>query len=144
MNVKIKRIDKGLEVPQYKTKGAVGFDLTAREETVLKPFEVTLIPLNLVVKVPKGYGLFLFSRSSVPGKKGIMVANGVGVIDQDYNGEEDELKLAAINITKKKVTVEKGERICQGIFLKLAVANFKESTKMRVASRGGFGTTGHK
>lgn len=144
MNVKVKRIDKSLEVPEYKTKGAVGFDLTARVETVLNPFEVTLIPLNLVVKVPKGYGLFLFSRSSVPSKKGIMVANGVGVIDQDYSGEEDELKLSAINITKKKVVVEKGERICQGIFLKLSTVKFKEAKKMSNKSRGGFGTTGHK
>lgn len=144
MKVKIKRIDKSLEIPEYKTKGAVGFDLLARAETVIKPFEVKLIPLNLVVKVPKGYGLFLFSRSSTPSKKGLIVANSVGVIDQDYNGEEDELKLSVLNVTKKNVTVEKGERICQGIFLKLSVAKFTESKKMSKKSRGGFGTTGHK
>ncbi|MCL4354455.1 dUTP diphosphatase [Patescibacteria group bacterium] len=144
MKVKIKRIDKFLEIPQYKTKGAVGFDLLARVETEVMPFEVKLIPLNLVVKVPKGYGLFLFSRSSTPSKKGLIVANSVGVIDQDYNGEEDELKLSVLNVTKKKVVVEKGERICQGIFLKLAVGKFSESAKMGKKSRGGFGTTGHK
>jgi dUTP pyrophosphatase len=144
MNVKIKRIDKNLEIPEYKTKGAVGFDMLAREETTISPFEVKLIPLNLVVKVPKGYGLFLFSRSSTPSKKGLIVANSVGVIDQDYSGEEDELKLSVLNITKKKVVVERGERICQGIFLKLSVVKFKESKKMSKKSRGGFGTTGHK
>ena len=144
MNIKIKRIDKSLEVPEYKTKGAVGFDLTAREETVIKSFEVKLIPLNLIVKVPKGYGLFLFSRSSTPGKKGLIVANSVGVIDQDYCGENDELKLSVLNVTRKKVIVEKGERICQGIFIKLAVAKFTEVKKMSSKSRGGFGTTGHK
>lgn len=144
MKVKIKRIDKSLEIPEYKTKGAVGFDLLARVETKIKPFEVKLIPLNLVVKVPKGYGLFLFSRSSTPSKKGLIVANSVGVIDQDYSGEEDELKLSVLNVTKKNVTVEKGERICQGIFLKLSVAKFTESKKMSKKSRGGFGTTGHK
>lgn len=144
MKIKLKRIDKTLEMPEYKTKGSVGFDLTVREETQVLPFEVKLIPLNLVVKVPKGYGLFLFSRSSVPGKKGLIVANSVGVIDQDYNGEEDELKLSVLNITKKKVLVEKGERICQGIFLKLAIAKFTEVKKMSKESRGGFGTTGHK
>ena len=144
MIIKIKRIDKGLDVPQYKTKGAVGFDLLAREETVIKPFEVKLIPLNLIVKVPKGYGLFLFSRSSTPGKKGLIIANGVGVIDQDFHGEDDELKTPVLNITKKKVVVEKGERICQGIFLKLAVGKFTEVKKMSKKSRGGFGSTGHK
>lgn len=144
MKIDVKRIDKSLPLPEFQTKGSVGFDLTAREKIILKPFQATQIPLNLIVKVPKGYGLFLFSRSSTPARKGIMVANGVGVIDQDYHGEEDELKLAAINITKKNVVVEKGERICQGIFLKLATANFKEAKKMSSKSRGGFGSTGHK
>ena len=144
MRIKVKRIDKGLDLPEYKTKGAVGFDLTAREETVINPWEMKLILLNLIVKVPKGYGLFLFSRSSVPVKKGLMIANSVGVIDQDYSGEEDELKTLVLNVTKKKVVVEKGERICQGIFLKLAVAKFSEVKKMSSKSRGGFGSTGHK
>lgn len=144
MNIKIKVIDKSLPVPEYKTKGAVGFDFTAREETAVGPFEMKLIPVNLIVKVPKGYGLFLFSRSSTPHKKGLMIANGVGVIDQDYNGEEDEIKVSVFNVTKKKVVVEKGERICQGIFLKLAVGKFTEVKKMSSKSRGGFGTTGHK
>lgn len=143
MRIKIKRIDKSLPLPEYKTKGSVGFDLTAREEVMVKPFEATQIPLNIVVKIPKGYGLFLFSRSSTPARKGLMVANGVGVIDQDYHGEEDELRLAAINFTKKKVVVEKGERICQGIFVKLMVPKFSEVKKMAAKSRGGFGSTGH-
>lgn len=144
MKVNLKRIDKSLEVPEYKTKGAVGFDLTARIDVLVKPFEVTLIPLNIIAKVPKGYGLFLFSRSSVPSKKGLIVANSVGVIDQDYNGEEDELKLAVINFTKKNVQVKKGERICQGIFIKVGIAKFNEVKNMAKKSRGGFGTTGHR
>lgn len=142
MNVKIKRIDKSLPMPLYHTKGSVGFDLTAREEVILKPWEMKLIPLNLIVKIPRGHGLFLFSRSSIPSKKGLMIANGVGVIDQDYNGEEDELKTLVLNATKKKVVVEKGERICQGIFLKLAIGKFSEVKKMTQKSRGGFGSTG--
>ncbi len=144
MKIKVKRVDKSLDLPEYKTKGAVGFDLTAREEVTINPWEMKLIHLNLIVKVPKGYGLFLFSRSSVPVKKGLMIANSVGVIDQDYSGEEDELKTLVLNVTKKNVVVEKGERICQGIFLKLAVAKFSEVKKMSSKSRGGFGSTGHK
>lgn len=142
MKLKIKRIDKSLELPEYKTKGAVGFDLTAREEIVVKPFEVTLIPLNIVVKVPKGYSLLLFSRSSTPLKKGLMVANGVGVVDWDYSGEEDEIKLAVLNFTKKNVKVEKGERIAQALIVKVLVPKFLEVKKMDSKSRGGFGSTG--
>lgn len=144
MKVNIKRIDKSLELPKYHTKGSIGFDLAAREKFLVKPFVVTLIPLNVIVKVPKGYGLFLYSRSSVPGKKGLIVANGVGVIDQDYSGEEDELKLAVINFTKKNVIVDKGERICQAVIAKVLVPKFKEVNKMSKKSRGGFGSTGHK
>ena len=142
MKVNIKRVDKSLELPKYHTKGSIGLDLTAREKVLVKPFVVTLIPLNLIVKVPKGYGLFLYSRSSTPGKKGLMVANGVGVIDQDYNGEEDEIKLAVLNFSKKNVIVNKGEKIGQGIFIKVATVKFNEVKKMSTKSRGGFGSTG--
>lgn len=142
MRVSVKRIDKQLELPEYKTKGAVGFDLTARERVIVKPFEVTLIPLNLIVKVPLGYGLFLYSRSSTPAKKGLIVANSVGVIDQDYSGEEDELKLAVLNFTKDEVVVDRGERICQAVIAKVATPRLSETKSMTKKSRGGFGTTG--
>ena len=64
MKVNIKRIDRSLELPTYQTNGSIGFDLLARETTKVKSFEVALIPLNIVIKIPKGYGLFLYSRSS--------------------------------------------------------------------------------
>ncbi len=144
MKINIKRVDKSLPIPKYHTEGSVGFDLTARVEVTVKPFEVTLIPLNIIAKVPKGYGFFLFSRSSTPSRKGLIVANSVGIVDSDYNGEEDEIKLAVLNITKKKVVVEKGERICQGIILKVEKPAFVEVNKMSKKSRGGFGSTGHK
>lgn len=142
MKVTIKRIDKDLEMPKYQTKGAIGFDFLARVETKIKPGEMGLIPLNIVIKVPSGYGLFLFSRSSTPMKKGLIVANSVGVIDQDYSGEDDELKLCALNVTKKTVKVERGERIAQGVILKVAKPDLVEVKKMSSKSRGGFGSTG--
>lgn len=144
MKINIKRIDKSLEIPEYKTKGSVGFDLSAREETQIKPLEVKLVPTNLVFKTPKGYGLFLFSRSSLALKKGLMLANGVGVVDWDYSGEEDEVKVSLLNFSKKRVKIEKGERIAQGVFIKTQKVNFKEVKKMAKKSRGGFGSTGHK
>ncbi len=140
--LKLKRIDKSLPLPAYQTKGSVGFDLYARETVKIKPFEPTLIPLNTIVKIPKGYMLLLASRSSLPIKKGLMVANGVGIIDQDYCGENDELKLLVINFTKKEVIVKKGERIAQGIIVKIEKPEFEEVEKMGEKSRGGFGSTG--
>jgi dUTP pyrophosphatase len=142
MEIKVKRIDKSLELPEFKTKGSVGFDLVAREDVIVPSGEVKLIPLNLIVKTPEGYGLFLLPRSSTPMKKGLLIPNGVGIIDQDYCGNDDELKLQALNFTKKEVKVERGERIAQAIFVKIEKAEFVEMDKMEDSSRGGFGSTG--
>lgn len=86
--------------------------------------------------------MLLLSRSSLPLKKGLMVANGVGVIDQDYCGEEDEVGLQVFNFTQNDVKIEKGDRIAQGLIVPVAVANFIEVDKMDQQSRGGFGSTG--
>lgn len=142
MKVQVKRFDKSLPLPELKTKGAVGFDLVAREDMVIASHEISLIPLNVVVKTPEGYALFLMSRSSTPMKKGLMVANSVGLIDQDYCGNEDELKLQVYNFTDKEVRVEKGERLAQAVFVKVALPEFEEVEDMDEPSRGGFGTTG--
>ncbi|OGH11292.1 MAG: dUTPase [Candidatus Levybacteria bacterium RIFCSPLOWO2_01_FULL_36_13] len=142
MNVKIKRIDKSLPLPIYHTKGSVGFDLVARENTVIKKNEIKLVPLNVIIKTPKGYGLFLLSRSSTPIKKGLIVANGVGLIDQDYCGEDDEIKIEFLNISGKSQKIEKGERLGQAVFVKLGIAKFKEVSRMSTKSRGGHGSTG--
>jgi len=142
MNLKIKLIDKTLPLPKYQTKGAVAFDLYSREKTVIPPWQPTLIPLNLIVKIPKGYFLMLCARSSLSLTKNLIVANGVGVIDQDYCGEEDEIKLSVINFSKKEVVVEKGERIAQAILVRIAkVDKFVALSKMNKKSRGGFGST---
>lgn len=141
-NTIIKRIDKSLELPEYKSSGAIGFDLVSREEATIPAGELKLIPLNVVVKIPEGYGLLLLLRSSTPIKKGLLIPNGAGVIDQDYCGDDDELKLQAFNFTKETVVVERGERIAQAVFVKIEKPEFVEVEKMNEKSRGGFGTTG--
>jgi len=143
MRVKIKRVDKSLPIPEYHTKGSVAFDLYARKSTVIEPFSPSIIPANIIVKVPKGYFLLLASRSSTPLKKGLMVANGIGVIDQDYHGDNDEIGVQVLNFTKKSVSIEKGERIAQAMLVKIAkVDNFNETESISKKSRGGFGATG--
>jgi len=142
MNLKIKLVDKNLPVPAYQTQGAVAFDLYSRKKVSVPPWQPTLIPLNLIVKIPKDYFLMLCARSSLAFKKNLIVANGIGVIDQDYCGEEDEIKLSVINFSKKEVLIEKGERIAQAILVKIAkVDKFIAVSKMNKKSRGGFGST---
>ncbi len=143
MKVSITRIDPTLPLPEYKTKGAVAFDLYSRVTMSIKPGEILLVPANLIVQVPKGYGLFVFSRSSLH-KRGLMLANSVGIIDRDYCGPEDELRMPLHNFTKKVTTIERGDRLAQAAFLKVPTVGFKEITVKKKASRGGFGSTGHK
>lgn len=142
MNLKIKLLDKTLPQVNYQTEGSVGFDLYSRVDTEIAAKTLSLIPLNIIVKVPNGYMLMLASRSSTPKKKGLMVANGIGVIDQDYSGETDEIKCIAYNFTNETVKIIKGERIVQGILVKVATPKIKFVDIMSEKSRGGVGSTG--
>lgn len=142
LQLKIKRIDKSIPAPTYQTRGSIGFDMAARIDVAIKPFEIGLVPLNIIVKIPAGYGLFVLPRSSTPKKKGLLIPHGVGVIDRDYCGQNDELMLQVLNFTKKNVTVAKGERIAQGVVVKIATPQLIESDIAAPSSRGGFGSTG--
>jgi dUTP pyrophosphatase len=111
---------------------------------VVEPGRVALVPTGLVVEVPAGMFLGIFARSSTPLKRGLMVANGVGVIDPDYCGPTDEVKIAVMNFTDAPVTVSRGDRIAQGIFLSAPRVSWDEADQLREASRGGFGATGER
>ena len=128
--IKIKRFDKNFPLPEYKTKGAAGVDFSTRETITVKPGKIGVIPLNLAVAIPKGHFMLLCARSSTY-KLGLTMINGVGVIDSDFCGDGDEFKFAVQNFTKKTVTVERGTRIAQGIFVKFTRATWQEVGKMK-------------
>jgi dUTP pyrophosphatase len=142
MKVNIKRIDKDLPLPKYETSGAVAFDVIARVETIVPPGEIALVPGNVIVEIPQNYMLILASRSSTPIKKGLMTPHGIGIIDQDYCGPSDELKVQLYNFTKDPVTVARGERIAQGIFARIDRFDWAEVEEIEKPTRGGFGSTG--
>jgi dUTP pyrophosphatase len=141
MRVKIKRVDKSLPLPSYETKGSVGFDILCREETKIKPKEIALLPGNIIIATPPGYMLLLSLRSSTPRNKCLLKPHGVGIVDNDYCGEKDEVKVQVYNFSDKEVVVRKGEKIAQGIFVKIDKAEWIEAEEMG-KSRGGFGSTG--
>ncbi|MFH0776376.1 MAG: dUTP diphosphatase [Patescibacteria group bacterium] len=141
MKVKIFRIDKTLPLPIYETAGAVGFDLLARETTEISPGEIKLIPANVIVATPPGFALLVTSRSSTPRKKGLTQPHGLGIIDQDYCGTEDEIKIQVHNFSRDRVVVERGEKIAQGLFVRCERAEFEEIEKVEKETRGGFGST---
>jgi dUTP pyrophosphatase len=140
MQVTIKRVDPSLPLPEYKTAGAVAFDFVTRETTVIPPRSVGRVPGNVVVETPKGYLLFVKDRSSTAAKKGLICT--AGIVDQDYCGENDEILVQVYNFQDQPVTVEKGERIAQGMFVKIETAEWREVLQMNNNDRGGFGTTG--
>lgn len=142
MNVKIKRIDPTLPLPEYKTPGAAAFDIYTREAAVIPPGETAFLPTNLIIATPPGYVLNIFARSSSARKKGLTMRNGVGIIDPDYCGNEDEIHLLVYNFSKQTVAIERGERISQGIFVKIDRGEWEEVETMETTSRGGFGSTG--
>ncbi|MDO8555196.1 MAG: dUTP diphosphatase [bacterium] len=141
MRIRIKRIDKTLPLPEYKTKGAVAFDLASREKVLILPKTIGYAPLNICVETPNGHMLLLAARSSLH-KRGLMLANGIGVVDQDFSGNNDECKAALYNFTGEQVIIERGERILQGIIIPIVRCEFAEVDDLDNPNRGGFGSTG--
>lgn len=140
--VRIKRLDPSVPLPRYETEGSAAFDLAAAADVTVDPGQVALVPTGLVIEVPPGLFLGIFARSSTPLKRGLMVANGVGVVDRDYCGPNDEVKIAVLNFTTAPVRVAAGDRIAQGMLLPVNRVTWEETDSLRHESRGGFGSTG--
>ena len=125
MNIPIKRFDKSLPLPSG-TDGAACFDLTARESVTIPAGQIKPVPLNIALKVPAGHVLLLFSRSSTPLRKGLMMANSVGVVDPFYCGDDDENLAFLYNFTDLPVTVDAGDRVVQGMIIKTEPVSWQE------------------
>lgn len=140
MDIKIKRIDKSLPLPEYQTNGAVAFDLYSRENMTIAPHSVERIPTNFIIKVPEGYLLYIKDRSSTAKKKGLLAT--AGIIDQDFCGPNNEILFQVYNTLETTVPVERGERLAQGMFIRVDTATWQEVEEMEASDRGSFGSTG--
>lgn len=143
MKVRIKRLNQSVELPKYQTNESAGFDLAAAEDAVIAPKEIKLISTGLIIEAPAGHYLLIALRSGIPRKKGLLIPQSVGVVDRDYSGPEDEVKLQLYNFTDLPVEIKKGERLCQGLFQRVDQAEWEEVDEVRSNSRGGFGSTGN-
>jgi dUTP pyrophosphatase len=143
MTVKIKRFDTSVPLPQYKSAQAAAMDLSARETVVIEPRQVGYVLLNIAIELPPQHWALVAARSSLH-KKGLMMANSIGVGDEDFCGDGDEYKAALWNFTDTAVTVEKGERICQMIIMPREQVELVEVDNLGNKDRGGFGSTGRK
>lgn len=137
--------NEGINLPVRKTKYSAGYDIEAAEDTVVPSFKKgsnpTLVKTGLKAYMQDDEVLFLYNRSSNPKKKGLILANSVGVIDKDYYGNVDNdghIMFAFYNIKDEDIVIKKGEAIGQGVFQKYLVTDDDEAVGERV---GGFGST---
>lgn len=131
-----------VSLPAYASTDAAGFDLAAAETIEVPPNSIRLVGTGLVIEVPRGYFLGIFARSSTPLRRGLIVASGVGVLDADYCGPEDELKIQVLNVTTETVQIARGDRLAQGILLPAPRVEWDETASIERQTRGGFGSTG--
>lgn len=134
----------GLTLPQRATSAAAAYDIAAAEDTKVPVFRPgvapTLIPTGLKVYMQPDELLLLVNRSSGAGK-GIIMANGVGVIDADYYGNPENdghFKILVFNCSDHELTIKKGDRIAQAIFQKLLLTDNDQPGGKR---QGGIGST---
>ena len=106
------------------------------------PGQIALVRTGLVIEVPTGHFLGIFARSSTPLKRGLMIANGVGVIDPDYSGPNDEVMVQVLNFTAAEVMLTRGDRLAQAVVLPAPRITWEEVSEIRQTTRGGFGATG--
>ena len=137
--------NKNINLPIRKTKYSAGYDIEAAEDITIPSFKKGIAP-TLVKTGIKAYMqddemLLLYNRSSNPKKKGLILANSVGVIDKDYYGNEDNdghIMFAFYNTKEEDIIVKKGEFIGQGIFQKYLLSDNDNAEGIR---NGGFGST---
>jgi dUTP pyrophosphatase len=141
VTVRITKRDPRALLPEYQSPGAAAFDLAILEDTVVAPRSQALLRTGLGVGVPADHVFHVYARSSLFKKHGLVLANGVGVIDSDYSGPDDEILISVWNPGDDAVQLAGGTRVAQGIILprprvEWVVADATGST------RGGFGSTG--
>ncbi len=142
MKAKIKRLFEDISLPEYHTSESAAFDLATAESAEIGPGEIKKLRTGLIIEAPEGHFLLIASRSSLGLKKGLKLVNGIGVVDRDFAGPNDEICLLVHNFTKQPVSVEKGDRLAQGIFVKIDQVEWEEVEGIRDTDRGGYGSTG--
>ena len=137
--------DKGINLPVRKTATSAGYDIEAAEDTVIPPFKPgqkpTLVKTGLKAYCEPDEFYMLCNRSSNPGKRGLVLANSVGIIDCDYYGNEDNdghFMFAFYNFFDHEVVIKKGDAIGQAIFMKYLVVDNDNASGTR---KGGCGST---
>ena len=142
-DLKIKKLSESAVIPEYKTDGASGMDLSSTERVTLMPFERKLVPTGLAIQLEQGFEAQLRPRSGTSIKHGLTLVNCVGTIDSDYTGE---IFIPMINLSSTPYTIEIGERVAQMVISSYTSVGIKIVDELDETERGsgGFGSTGTK
>ena len=137
--------NESINLPERKTKYSAGYDVEAAEDCVIPAFKLgqvpTLVKTGLKAYMPEDEYLMLCNRSSNPKKKGLVLSNGVGIVDGDYYGNPDNdghIMFAFYNIKDEDTEIKKGDCIGQAIFMPFLIADGDNAEGERT---GGFGST---
>jgi dUTP pyrophosphatase len=139
--VKFRKVHPDAKVPTYATKGSAGFDFYACEDKFILPGNVEAVSTGLSVEIPEGFEIQVRPRSGLALKHSIGVKNSPGTVDMDFRGT---ICVIISNGGKSSFTVNKGDRIAQGVLAKVERAEFFEVEELSNTERGtgGFGSTG--
>ena len=147
--VEVFKISPEAIIPKRQSEEAAGYDLHALKPFTMALGDMVIVPTGLVVRPPEGYHTEIVLRSGMAAKYGIMLTNSVGIIDRDYAGPKDELKVMLSRPTgglkgSDRVHFQAGDRIAQMIFRKTEILDLEEvSSAPKDGDRGGLGSTGH-
>ena len=142
-NLPIMRMKTNAKLPERKTPGSVGYDIAAclDDEITIAPGETHMVGSGLIIALEPGYAAFLYARSGLGIKQGIIPANCVGVIDSDYRGE---IIVGLKNTSNTSFNVKDGDRIAQMVIAKCELPDIILCDDLEETTRGdgGFGSTG--
>ena len=141
MNIKIKRLNKDLEIPSFAYEGDAAFDLRACEESILAPNEMKIIKTGIAMAIPSGYRGIIKDRSGMAAK--FELETSAGVIDSGYRGE---VGVVLRNHSKDEFRIERGMRIAQMKIEEVPKISIIEVDDLDDTQRGegGFGSSGTK
>ena len=130
-----------IPLPTRATAGSAGYDFICPADITLQPGEAVTIPTGIRCEMKPGWVLMVFPRSGLGFKHQVRLANTVGVIDSDYfhAANEGHIMVRIVNGGDHAVSIAKGERFCQGVFLPHGLA---EEDEVLADREGGFGSTG--
>lgn len=140
MEIKFKKLYLDAKIFKYQREGDAGADIYANEEVTIQPMEVSIIKTGIALQLPANHELQIRCRSGLA-SKGVVLANGVGTIDETYRGE---IGVILMNTNDKPIKIQKGDRVAQAVLAPVLRAKFVEVEELSETVRGakGFGSSG--